>query len=509
LIQTFKQTWTKTQKRVRAWLTNPAAELSRTSRTLRFLIHLSIHVTRQLKQDKAAQIAASLSFRTLFSLLPLTVVVLLVFKTLGLFDEALPALRDTVFRYLDLGASTSEQITVMQGVGAATSTWFAANTEALTPLHQFHERADAMINGLQSTLDRVNFGTLGWVGVVLFVWSALRLVISAEQSFNQIVKAPSQRGWTKRIVGYWALITLGPVLLVISLSAAGLVAKRFESLPILGQQAVNWANTLLAFGSAWLLFFLAYRYLPKRQLNTQALAVGAVVAALLWELWKHGFRIFLRHSFGSDGFSTNAALYGSVALLPVFFMWVQVTWMFVLFGLSFAYSLHALPSQSRFVTTTAAQEAGVVDARWTIPVLACVAQAFKDGEPLSAERIGALTALPQPAVDRILQSLLLARLVYEVSPPEDDEDDADANQPESLAELSNAETISGFALAAPAETVSAHAVMTVIRKLADNTQAADDLPGMAAFRAMLTEEKQPTSAQTLKDLIDDRNYQNA
>lgn len=486
----LNETRLKLQHKLKSWLTNPGAELSRTSRTLRFTAQLALYVARELKEGRAPQIAAALSFRTLFSLLPLVVVVLMVFKTLGLFDQALPAMRDTVFSYLDLHSPAGPQMQAVKAVGAASSDWFIQAAVADNPLLGLKTQADDALTGVQGSLERMDFGTIGWIGLIVFAWSALKLIVSAEDAFNQIVKSPTHRGWTRRVVVYWAVITLGPVLLVISLTAASLVAKRFETLPVLGQYAVGWGNTLIAFGSAWLLFFLAYRHLPNRKLSVHALAIGALVTALLWEIWKHAFRIFIRQSFGSEGMTANTALYGSVALLPVFFMWVQITWLFVLFGLSFAYSLHAMPTgdQGKYrqrVRGTQAQKDGVVDARWTLPLLACIADAFEDGGTVTSEHLAAQTALPQIAVDRMLGALVAAGLVHETAAHEE-----------------QTETNS-FALAAPARKIQAAAVLAVIEDLADNKHAADKLPGVTVLRRWIKPERDPEHATTLADLLDE------
>jgi|GEM_PF-2367692 len=481
----LNETRLKLQHKLKSWLTNPAAELSHTSRTLRFTAQLTLYVARELKEGRAPQIAAALSFRTLFSLLPLVVVILMVFKTLGMFDQALPAMRDTVFSYLDLQSPVGPQVETIKGVGAASSDWFIQTAVEDNPLHGIKTQADDALSAVQGSLERMDFGAIGWIGLIVFAWSALKLIVSVEDAFNQIVKSPTHRGWTRRVVVYWAVITLGPVLLVISLTAASLVAKRFESLPVLGQYAVGSGNTLIAFGSAWLLFFLAYRHLPNRKLSAHALAIGALVTAVLWEIWKHAFRIFIRQSFGGEGMTANTALYGSVALLPVLFMWIQITWLFVLFGLSFAYSLHAMPTQGQRVRGTQAQKDGVVDARWTLPLLACIADAFESGTTVTSEHLAAQTALPQAAVDRMLEALVDARLVHETAPHEEQTD------------------TTSYALAAPAQKIKAANVLTVIENLADNEHAAEKLPGVTVFRRWIKPERDPEHATTLAELLEE------
>ena len=119
------------------------------------------------------------------------------------------------------------------------------------------------------------------------------------------------------------------------------VGERFRTIveTVGGQAFVSLAGVLVTFTISWLLLLLAYTVVPDARVRLRPALAGAFVAAVLWETGKFAFREYL-------GFATGySQFYGSLALIPIFLLWVYITWVCVLFGIQL--------SQARLATTVA------------------------------------------------------------------------------------------------------------------------------------------------------------
>lgn len=532
------------------WLRSPVTELNRSQRFVRYAIELTRHVNRELRRDRAVQLSAALAFRTVFSLVPLMVVMLLMFKAFGGFDDASNSLRDNIYKYLDLDGEVevvavvedsaesieaseadptsdaeSEEVigpgssdegindgaqedaeaadleapespTTKPATASAMFRWAHIPVEPdneLLPaletvpddradqLASIRVRLDELFDGLTTRMRDVNFRSIGMFGILLLIWSAIRLIVTTEQAFNQVVKAQEDRSWPRRVMIYWAVITLGPVLLALSLQTVEILLNATADLPVVGEVLLDIGGRVVSVSATWLLLFLIYRTLPTRQLGYRPLLIGGLVAALFWEAWKYAFRLYIGATFTGD--SSTSTLYGSLALVPVFLLWVQVTWLIILFGLSLAYTLHAMPSRRLQDTGTAAQRKGLLDPRWVLPILSAIADRFDRGRTTQVERLAARVSLPPQPVSLLLNELASAGLVHHVRSLREDQDDP------------------GFALARPAHRIKAKDVLDLIHKIADNPNTSPNMPGLGWLRQLQAAEHAAIDNLSLADLL--------
>jgi membrane protein len=159
-----------------------------------------------------------------------------------------------------------------------------------------------------------------------------------------------------RVAIYWAAITLGPLLISIYLTSQ--VQPGIDRLPELASDGGAWAGQvslarvavlqgvlgvlsyLAAFLATWALFTLLYVLLPNTRVKLRAALLGAGTAAVCWELGKWGFGLYVENAVG------YSALYGSLGLIPLFLLWLYVTWLIVLMGLELTYMLQASPGNA-------------------------------------------------------------------------------------------------------------------------------------------------------------------
>src|ERR1700759_1328142 len=169
------------------------------------------------------------------------------------------------------------------------------------------------------------------IGIAGISATGILLLVTVEDQLNLIWRVTSPRRWVQRILAYWTLITLGPLLIGISLSLSTYfeIAARQVGL---GQEAVAW------FASSWLhslaravpavLEFVAltllYSLIPNCAVRWRDGALGALIATIAIEILKVGFSFYIGIS------SFYQTVYGALAIIPIFLLWMYISWMAVL-----------------------------------------------------------------------------------------------------------------------------------------------------------------------------------
>ena len=374
--------------------TSPVRELNRAQRFLRFCYELTIHCSRALRHDRAGEMAAALTYRTIFSLVPFLVVFLLVFQSFRGLEGFKNDLQPIVYKFMGIDAMnvpTDAQILIDEGkdkskapkkeAGKPKSNLLddspptpivtappdakliddspdgkdaakddspdakavaskdggdgKADAPAANVYSQMMVRVDTTLSNLIDTVGSLDFKSIGIIGFILFLWAAIELAVTIELSFNRVFNCPSGRPWHRRIPVYWAVITLGPVLLLASVTIAGRLVNAAADIAVLST-IVSYASSLFALAASWLLLFLLFKLMPNTTVNAGAALAGSFAAAVLWELGKYGFGLYV------SKFLPYAKLYGVLGLLPLFLFWVYITWWIVLFGLELTYTLQAM-----------------------------------------------------------------------------------------------------------------------------------------------------------------------
>ncbi len=267
---------------------------------LRVLLGMSrrftAHFTGRVVQERCTQIAASLAYTSLFALVPLFTVTFAMLKSFPAFRDWQGAIERFVFD--NFVPALGHQV---QGY-----------------LAEFSAKASA----LQAA------------GVAILVYTVLSMMSTIESTFNRIWSVQRRRPLAVRFVVYWAVLTLGPPLI-----GAGIVATSYVvSLPLLrhalplgalGEQLLN----LFPFIATLCAFVLFYKVIPNRPVAIRHAVVGGLGAALLFEIAKRLFAIYVTR------FASQEAVYGVFATVPVFLLWIYLSWLIVLLGAVLAQSL--------------------------------------------------------------------------------------------------------------------------------------------------------------------------
>ena len=244
---------------------------------------------RRLNEERLPQLAGSLTFTTTLALVPLLTIVLAIFTTFPIFGSFRSAL-DAYF----------VQTLMPKGI---------ANT-IIGNLTQFASKAKS----------------LSAVGAVALILTSVAMMGMIERAFNQIWRVRQARPLAQRITIYWALVTLGPLLMGLSITATsqlfGATTGLARSAPLVATVFYTLVSIALTTGA----YTMLYVTVPNRFVGWRDAVWGGLVAAIAFEVAKRLFALFIRQ------FPTYAIIYGALAALPLFLLWLYLSWMITLAG---------------------------------------------------------------------------------------------------------------------------------------------------------------------------------
>jgi YihY family inner membrane protein len=373
-------------------VTTPTTQLGRASRFLAFQIKLWSHCVRLLERNRAGQQAAALSYYTIFGLVPLAIVVLLVFQSFPGYRDLGERLKH--FAYDQLHLTQIEYTQEVEGVEESV---------------RLTDRLDEIVGRFFGGLDRRSLSVLS---VVLVIWAALGLLSTIERAFNHIWHVSHGRGFLHRMINYWALLTLGPLLL----SAGIYVTAQYAAFKIIETTALGHiAPYILSYLLSVLGFFLLYFVLPNTKVGPGSALWGAAVAALVWSFAKYGFSTYVTR------FIPYSRIYGVVGLIPLGIFWIHITWLIVLFGLQLTYTtqhLQTLEAAEIESKRPPKQEHFITNDLTVINLAREIAQAFQLNEgPIAADALCGRLGIPPELGEDIIEGLVEKGLLAKTSAP--------------------------------------------------------------------------------------------
>lgn len=258
-------------------------------RQFRLLGHFFVLVYRRFKEERCFQLCGSLTFTSMLAMVPLVTIMLTVMTAFPVFDGILEALRNFVSGHF-IPQSSSKMVTgYMQQ--------FADNAARLTAL-----------------------------GIVFLGVTSIMLMLTIDRAFNTIWRVKRPRPLIQRVLIYWSVLTIGPILVGSSLSLSSWLLTQSMGL---GRQYSEFAVAvlkLLPLVFTSLAFAFLYRTVPNRQVTVLDAIVGGVIAAFAFEAMKSIFGHFIAN------FSNYKLVYGTFASLPILLMWMYLSWVVVVFA---------------------------------------------------------------------------------------------------------------------------------------------------------------------------------
>ena len=240
-----------------------------------------------LFDDKLGHYASSLSWSTLFSLIPLMVVMLSIFTSMPVFDSVYASVEKFIFSNL----MPTDSKVVMQ-----------------------------YINNFVASTDK-----LGYIGTVYVTFAVFMFFKNYDFIVNDIFDAPCRSFW-KALQTYLLLLLVIPFILGASFYLSSFLQTYLDSNDITSGIHIY---AFLPFLLAWVTFYIAYQLSANIHIDFHAAAISSFIASLIWFLSKMGFVFYVVHN------KTYESIYGSVSTLLFFFLWIYISWAIFIHGLKF------------------------------------------------------------------------------------------------------------------------------------------------------------------------------
>jgi membrane protein len=330
------------------------------------LSHLLHFVALRFKQDRFPQMAASLTFTTLLSLVPLLTIALTLLSAFPVFDEFAAQIRQFIVSNM-----------LPETGGKIISRY----------VEQFAESA----------------AKLTAVGIVFLALTAMLMIHTIEEAFNVIWRAQRPRPLMQRILIYWATLTLAPLLVGGSLSLtswlAGISVGYAQQIPEFDVVMLKVVPVLLT----TLAFSLLFRVVPNRYVPMRHAAAGGVAAAVAFESMNHIFAYFITH------FTSYKLVYGAFASIPIFLLWIYLSWLTILLGALIAASLSYWRGNPVLYLSPA------TEFYYALRLLRIMSEGMKSGKVLTVPALSGQLHIGFDSLEKILDALTRIRVVKKLA----------------------------------------------------------------------------------------------
>ncbi len=444
-----------------------SAPLSRWGKLLRLQVDLYHLCARRLHENNLIALSAALSFRTIFALIPLLILVFLMLKAMGVVDDGKRALRDflvttgmaqivaseappppqsgkpgeplnTPSREIngETGAHVLRSVTSRPNgeMGRSVPTTTESEPSASQPAEEVAPQsvvfsvADQIASLVERVERQLTVRRVGPIGVLLMIWTALGFLMTLEEALNRVFGAPRNRSVARRILLYWTALTLGP-LAIVSVNYLGrYLVEVFEHVPGISGVALlfDWAAPILV---GMIVVAMLYKLMPNTRVPFRSAFWGAALTVPVWMIARWGFAIYV------ERFVLPGNVYGVLGAIPLFLFWLNISWSIFLFGAEIA---HAATNLGRLRAEQNAENLLLGPTDW-LTIAAAIARRFHAGEgPARLDQLAGDARIPEESVRRVLERLVASGLFCETgeedpSTPEDEHGYIPTRPPERIA----------------------------------------------------------------------------
>ena len=345
-------------------------------------LRIIIMASRGFVEDRCKFRASELTFYTLLSIVPIVAMIFGIAKGFG-FEKIL------------------EQQLMDQ---------FAGQEEVLSRVIMF----------ANSLLENTKGGLIAGVGLVALFWAVIKVLGNIEHSFNDIWGVKIPRTFGRKLSDYLSIMLVCPVLIIVSSSASVFISTQVtlitEKIALLGvfSSAIYFALNLIPYCVIWILFTFIFIFMPNTKVNFLSALLAGIIAGTIY--------VFIQYAYISFqvGVAKYNAIYGSFAALPLFLIWLQLSWLIVLFGAELSFAQQNVdtyeyePSSMRISHSYKTLLSLVVTRH-------LVANFSRGERPLTATHISQALNIPVRLVRQLLYELVECRIISDTSSEEDKE----------------------------------------------------------------------------------------
>jgi membrane protein len=263
---------------------------------------------------------------------------------------------------------------------------------------------DKVIGFSHSLLANTRGGVLAGIGVIVLFWAVIKVLGQIEYSLNDIWGIKERRSLGRKLGDYLSLMLICPILIILSSSVTVFITTQvtlvMEKISLLGafSSVILSFLKLLPYGLIWGLFTFLYIFMPNTKVRFSSGLLASVIAGTIFQLIQWGYIAF------QIGAAKYNAIYGSFAALPLFLVWLQLSWLIVLYGAELSFA-HQNVDTYEF-EPDALQASHRLKTLLSLQVAHHLIRNFSKGEaPLTARQIWQQLGIPMRLVNEILFEL--------------------------------------------------------------------------------------------------------
>ena len=188
-------------------------------------------------------------------------------------------------------------------------------------------------------LDNASGGVIAGIGIAILLWAVMRVLGNIESSFNAIWQIRTPRPWSRKFTDYLSMMLIAPILLLLSSSATVFITTQVQQITtevaLLGRISplIFFLVKTIPYLLIWLLLTVIYMVMPNTKVNFIPAFTAGVIAGTAFVIVQWAYIRF------QIGISQYNSVYGSFAALPFFLIWLQTSWLIVLFGAEVSFSV--------------------------------------------------------------------------------------------------------------------------------------------------------------------------
>lgn len=359
-------------QRLQSWLWNrePA---SRGGRLVLHLARYAMALARDMVRGEISLRAMSLVYTTLLSLAPLLALAFSLLKALGLHESLEPMLE-----------------------------------RMLSPLG---DQAPVIAEHLIGFVDNMKVGVLGFLGVILLVYTSVSMITKVEEAFNFIWKIGRARAIGQRFSEYLVVLMIGPMLVV---AALGLTASLRSNSLVVGLMTIEpfgggilFLTKMVPYLLIILVLTFIYAYIPNTRVSLRAAAVGGLFGGVVWQSASVAFASFVANT-------NYTAIYSGFAVVIVLLLWIYVGWLIIMMGCRLAFYVQNPRFLSGIVEPPPASRSAEFLA---LRLMALVGRRFLAGEPaLGFDQLRCQLGVPDEHLERVAALLVRLEVLAELQP---------------------------------------------------------------------------------------------
>ncbi len=267
-----------------------------------------------------------------------------------------------------------------------------------------------IIQFADSLLINTHSGMMAGIGLIILFWSVAKVLINIEHAFNEIWESKHSRSAARKLSDYLSIIILCPVLLIASSSVAVYISAQMEiisgKIPILEivSEPILFSLKFIPYILVWLLFMITYYIMPVAKVNLLSALIAGMIAGTGFHLLQF---TYIRFQIGVAQYN---AIYGSFAALPLFMVWLHLSWHIVLIGSQLSYTIQHADNYE--FEPDRLQMSFYSKKLFALQIVSLITRKFAQGEkPLTAVQISETLEMSLRLVRQMINLLIKSELI--------------------------------------------------------------------------------------------------